>query len=390
MKRAKRVVKLTADQLVDEKYIGKEPEWHGKKFTDAELEHAIIRGLNYYAHFFSGPEFKKEIEAWLQVNSKFTKAQIEAYRNSPDGKSISTLGGLVRMHTRGAPLRQKHIDYILRKVQEVSAKTDSVLEKIQTETVPAVKTGKKAVVNLIDGIQARMLNQARDIAGEIDGDLDDAVTTGAGKLDVYKYLVEKQISRPVAAKIRAFYEGDYAEIKASKAKDADPQLAEAYAFLKGANLKRVLAWFEKTFSDLDNYVKLKSLDKKPRKRKAISAEKTVSRMKFLREYKELNLVSISPTEIVKAEQLWVFNTKTRKLGRYVAESGNTLTVKGTTIQNYNERESIAKTVRKPKEKLPELMKAGKVNLRKFMDTIKATSTKLNGRINADTLLLRVA
>ena len=90
-----------------------------------------------------------------------------------------------------------------------------------------------------------------------------------------------------------------------------------------------------------------------------------------------------------AEQLWIFNIKTRKLGRYVADSGHTLMVKGTTIQNFNERESIAKTVRKPKEKLPELMKAGKVNLRKFLDGIKATSTKLNGRINADTLLLRV-
>ena len=390
MKKAKKARKLTAEQLVDEKYVGKEPDWHGKTLTDQEMESAITRGLNYYGHFYSGPEFKTEIIDWLGKNSKLTANEINRYRHSNDGKTIVTIGGLVRMHTRGAPLREKHIDYIINKIKSIINEAESMITVEPTEVAPTIKAGKKATVSLIDGIQARMLQQARDIAGDIDGDLDEAIVNGAGQLDVYKYLVEKQISRPVASKIRAFYEGDYAEIKASKEPGADEQLAEAYAFLKGPKLKKVLAWFEKTFSDIDNYVKLKSLDKKPRKRKAISAEKQVSRLKFCKEYKELSLVSISPTEIVHAEQLWVFNIKTRKLGRYVAETGHTLAVKGTTILNFNERESMAKTVRKPKEKLPELMKAGKVNLRKFMDSIKATSTKLNGRINADTLLLRVA
>ena len=39
--------------------------------------------------------------------------------------------------------------------------------------------------------------------------------------------------------------------------------------------------------------------------------------------------------------------------------------------------------------LAEFFKAGKVQLRKFMDGIKATETLLNGRINADTVLLKV-
>jgi hypothetical protein len=34
------------------------------------------------------------------------------------------------------------------------------------------------------------------------------------------------------------------------------------------------------------------------------------------------------------------------------------------------------------------MKSGKIQLRKFMEGIKATETLLNGRINADVLLLR--
>ena len=50
---------------------------------------------------------------------------------------------------------------------------------------------------------------------------------------------------------------------------------------------------------------------------------------------------------------------------------------------------MCKTLRKPDEKLKEFAKATKVQLRKFIEDIKATETKLNGRINAETVLLRV-
>ena len=95
--------------------------------------------------------------------------------------------------------------------------------------------------------------------------------------------------------------------------------------------------------------------------------------------------------------MWVFNVKTRKLGKYVAQNidpkgmareGTGLSVKGTTIQGYNENESIQKTVRKPEETLKEFKSAGKVKLRKFLDDIKTTDIKLNGRLNTDTIILK--
>ena len=203
-------------------------------------------------------------------------------------------------------------------------------------------------------------------------------------------MAEKEISRPGASKSRAMYVKDYEELKASKKPGADPQLVEGYSNFTGVKLKRTLAWYDKMFSDVDNYLKLKAQDKKPRKRKAISADKLVGKLKYLKESKELGIASIKATDIVNAEQVWVFNVKTRKLGRYVAESGSQLSIKGTTILNFDAVQSVAKTLRKPKEQITEMMKAGKVNLRKYLDGIKATSIKLNGRINADTLLLRVA
>ena len=40
-------------------------------------------------------------------------------------------------------------------------------------------------------------------------------------------------------------------------------------------------------------------------------------------------------------------------------------------------------------KLKEFKNSGKVALRTFLDTVNATDTKMNGRINEDTILLKV-
>jgi hypothetical protein len=85
----------------------------------------------------------------------------------------------------------------------------------------------------------------------------------------------------------------------------------------------------------------------------------------------------------------VFNVKTRKLGKYVTTEFSELNVKGTTITGFDENASVQKTLRKPEEQLKEFKTAGKVVLRKFLDDIKAVDIKLNGRINEDTILLKV-
>jgi hypothetical protein len=98
---------------------------------------------------------------------------------------------------------------------------------------------------------------------------------------------------------------------------------------------------------------------------------------------------VNPTDIIGAGELWVYNTKNRKLGRYVAAEFNTLGVKGTSLTGFDEFKSIQKTIRKPEEKLKEFKAAGKVQLRKFLDDINATDTKMNGRLNEETILLKV-
>jgi hypothetical protein len=170
----------------------------------------------------------------------------------------------------------------------------------------------------------------------------------------------------------------------------DPQLTEAYKHYKAADFKRIIGWLDLVLLALDEYRQVKQATKKARVKKAPTKEKLIAKLKYAKDFKELKLVSINPAEIIGANELWVYNTKTRKLGKYVAASHSQLSVKGTGIENFDSDKSICKTLRKPEEKLKEFAKAGKIILRKFLDDIKATETKLNGRISADIVLLKVA
>ena len=66
-----------------------------------------------------------------------------------------------------------------------------------------------------------------------------------------------------------------------------------------------------------------------------------------------------------------------------------LAVKGSAIDNYKYGESVSKTLRKPKDVLSRVLDGGKVVLRKVMGEINSKPSELNGRINKDTILLRV-
>jgi hypothetical protein len=94
-------------------------------------------------------------------------------------------------------------------------------------------------------------------------------------------------------------------------------------------------------------------------------------------------------DLIESTEVWVYNVKTRKLGKYIAEEGQHMQVKGTSLLFYDADKSVQKTLRKPEETLKEFKKAGKVKLRTFMDEIKTTDIKLNGRLNSDTIILKV-
>ncbi len=124
--------------------------------------------------------------------------------------------------------------------------------------------------------------------------------------------------------------------------------------------------------------------KKPRKARTMkerSAERLTQNIKHKKIDSDMNVVSIDPTQIIGARQLVVYNTKSKRVGIYVANDNDTLSIRGTTLQNYTEATSFAKTLRRPEEDLVHFRTAANPNRIDVLlrTNIRGKTFPMNGR-----------
>lgn len=271
------------------------------------------------------------------------------------------------------------------------------------------KAEESAKANVyVPTIQERIMEQSQEACDAIEewleGFITDKKNFNPKGFDFVKHFTLKKVSQAHARKIKGFYANEYEEaqliqqlptpgeinrIKDEHEKDMAQQLREGYSHLTKADAKKYLDALETLMGACDVVIDSAKATRKPKMKKAPSKEKIISKLKYKERDDKLQLVSVNPLELIQSTEVWVYNTKTRKLGKYVAdELQKTMSVKGTGLIGYDETKSIQKTLRKPEETLKEFKKAGKVRLRTFMDDIKTTDIKLNGRFNSDTIILK--
>lgn len=375
--KAKRIANVT---MVDEKYIGTEPIWDTEralKLSDEEFSHHMTRSFRYYNHFYTNKVLKKHVVKWLVANKKLNKSQLALYQQSEDWRTPMTVCSLVKAHEKGMPLKEDAVDYIMRKV----------MAAVESKA-PAAKAEKKNVARKLS-VQDYLKMQLDEYILHFEMLEDQQLAGEDVKANAYQYLSEKGVPQALVNKIANVFEARKSEIESAKNGD-DDQLKEGYSNYKPKDFKRLIAFYDELLADLDRYAHTKKLTRKARVRKAPNKEKQVSKMRYKKDDAKLKLHSINPIDILDASVLWVYNIKTRKLGSYVADvTAGTLGVRGSTILGYDPSKSTCKTLRKPEQQLAEFLKAGKVQLRKFLTDIKAVETPLSGRINNDTILLKV-
>jgi hypothetical protein len=259
------------------------------------------------------------------------------------------------------------------------------------EEIKAVEAEKPNNV-YVPSIQERIKEASGNIIAEIEEAVDEFIADPDKfkGLDAVKLFRKLNVNQAHARHIRAFYEGPLAEyiMLQQPAREQDEDLREGYAHLDKAAIKRGVALFQGIVGACDLITQESKATRKTRSPKPKSADKLVAKMKYCKTDEKYKVASINPVDIIDATEVWVFNVKTRKLGKYVAEDAQQFQVKGTTLQFFNANASVAKTLRKPEQQLADFNKSGKVQLRKFLDDIKGVETKMNGRFNADTVILK--
>ena len=359
---------------------------------------------HYYTHY------EVESKEWLTrcklyIKNKYDKKIVAAINKLPDwkvgGKSHWACAAYLIENDFSELVPKGHVTGLDKWILELAEEGAALVEEKK-----AVDKTKKNVY--VPSIQERIAEQAQLACDDIEEWLDGFITNkkkfDPKGFDFTKHFASMKVTQAHARKIKKYYDNEYKEAQLIQKlptpgeinREKDPlksdmlaQLREGYSHLTKKDAKAYLEALETLHGACDLVIDAAKATRKPRKKAPPSKEKMIAKLKYLERDDKLQIVSVNPLELIDSKEVWVYNIKTRKLGKYVADEHATIRVKGTTLLHYNEKSSIQKTLRKPDETLKEFKKASKVKLRKFMDEIKTTDIKLNGRLNADTVILKV-
>ena len=382
------VVKTLNPKDEDSKYYGTEPEFKEQPTVEGRTS-ALSSGLRWYSRFFGRKDAKELLIQYTEF--KGNSEQGKLLRKVEDSEIAMSLCWLARMNMRGLVLtdeEQTKVNNELARLTETY--TNPQLAKVSMTSVAKEEVKETNRPN----VQEIMREKASEVAGELEGIFDEYIKDGAKASHSFKIIDEvkkKNILSQHISIISDVWKKKLAEFSlVLEGKDSD--LVQGYAFLTKTQVKNIVKFIEQVLSELNSYISVKKTTRAPRARKPVSVEKQVSKLKYLRSFKDealkLDLTSIHPTKLHGASEAWVYDTAKRKLHHYVAdEYSKTFTVKGNTILGFDTRNSEMKTLRKPTEQLKEIM-GSKPAARKYFKDIKSVSTVPNGRFNDNLIILK--
>ena len=114
----------------------------------------------------------------------------------------------------------------------------------------------------------------------------------------------------------------------------------------------------------------------------------VSSVKFLDEDEELKIKSIPPVNIIGAKKIWIYNVKYRTITCYVCDVfSNGLSMKGTTVCNFDKEKSKSRKVRKPELYMNNVQSLGKRAMDNKYKQLKTKESIPTGRLNGNCIIL---
>lgn len=389
------------------------PDFTGYESWSAQKFHSERNKMRDYIYYeFKASDLLPSVWKWMKTN-EYSAQDIK------QAKAVgvnSTTGIYAKMLEMGVPsYYDKHAEY-WEGMSGVSGKMRDINEFIKEQVDLAVPAGKSIIAEehakedskknvYVPTIQDRIREQAQHACHAIDEWLDTCLEKKKD-FNFVGHFTETGVTQAHARKIKEYYTGEYeeynevvnnmptpqqiAKIADEQEKDLAQQFREGYAHISKTDAKKFLEALGKVLSACDMIIEKAKTTRKPRVKKAPSKDKLVAKVKYKKQDDKFSIVSSNPVEMLDAKEVWVFNCKNRKIGKYIADDmTGPISVKGTSLVGYDEYKSVQKTLRKPEEQLKAFKASGKVALRTFLEDINTTDTKLNGRLNEETVILKI-
>ena len=384
------------------------PGFEGWEKLEGAKFHSLKRHNNdFYYMNYKHTENIEHMFTWMKENG-YTKTEISSAKKA--AKFEGLVGIYCRMLLDGCPdynpKEQEYwqscpgtsgdihpmTDYIKPKIAELIEKGKTIVEEKKADD-------KKKKNIHVPSIQERLQEAAEEKTEDLDQWIDDWMCDSKAnplkdKIPL-KLFKKKQINLGHLRFVTNWFKGAYEELQelnslppAKQRDEMQSQLAEGYENYSKPQIKELTDFYKRLFDAIEIMKAEQKQNRAVRKPKVKSAQELVKKLKFKPSDGDFGIASINPSEIIDSKCVVVFNTKNRKIGIYYAQEHADLKVKGTTLQFFDEARSTQKTIRKPNEVLPMWKKITKHKINAQYGYLKTTETKLNGRFNADTIILK--
>jgi hypothetical protein len=342
----------------------------------------LHKAVNWYR---CNPTSKQKEKKWVleYVKTVLGKDEVDSYSNGTSFQ-YDFLGPYCRVASRlssdiSLPITFKEtIDSRLASIKRKTASKKAQKKEKQETTIP-----KKS-------IQERIAEQVSEYIGEIevqqDKFIDDLLSKEKNTFVMESWLKGREVKSVQARLIAKWYEDRVIPEILESLEGKCPQLNEAYSYLTKPQKKKYYKFLQGIVNDCMQSAQ--SSPRKARRKKVKTPEQLTSKVKYEKENKEFGLTSVSPSSIIGASKLIVFNTKYRQLSLYETLDPAGFIIKGTTIQNFSKDNSKTKTLRKPKEILKNCL-GGIRAFNNAWNSLKTKEKTPTGRLNENTIILKV-
>jgi len=236
-------------------------------------------------------------------------------------------------------------------------------------------------VKLMRKINNTIMQELLDLEDKwIDGD--DAT------INIYDRFKYHGLTNTAISHVKPMIEGWLLDYEDAYYKRCD-QAVEGYSHLKRSTLNHRIKVCKAMLEDLERIRSATKATRNVKVKRPKSVDKQVARVQYKKEDNDFKIVSINPIQIPTKTRLYAFNTKSKMVIEYVTESVNGFEISGSTIKNITPGLSRTICLRKPLDFLPIVLQKTPKQIDAAWQTLKTKTKVPNGRINKDTILLRV-
>lgn len=374
-------------KTLDEQYMGPEPDWSETPPPTDRSKRVIAysKATHWYSYYQDKKAYTKTVLDYCEKELKFSKKEMQAMRKVPDWKLYITPFNFVKLKERGWDFSEdeiiKHHNHLHKLMEE------------GREVVIEIKTEKEKKPKVVISPHERT---RRKVLATIVGDWDEMVVDKwmegnydkkEVKFPAYQLFQLHNLKGPAINMFKDYIQTEYDLVKDAYDKTCD-QAVEAYSHVSKGNKKKMLVLMEGVFDDLER-VRTSAKATRTANRKPRSRDDQVKNLKFLQEDVESKVVSVHPATIPTEGKLWIYNVKTRKLTEFTTSSTKGFEIRGSTLYNWDEELSRMTTLRKPLDILPQILNKTERQINNLWNGFTTKISKPTGRINKDTILLRV-